>query len=466
MYILLVITTGLVAFGAMIIAYRRSRDSFHPLVYIAPMLVAMYVVLPLKLIYDDELLSFLTYDRALFVQTVCLLCVAAFCAGCLIATGNQRTIVASKAAATTIQFSASARARIGSAALLLGFVGTAAYLLGIYNVGGFYAAYGQAYGGGWSDYGYARDAVSLCIPAMILTLVVRANQPMNRKRLGQYVILIALFSLPYLLQGLLGARRGPTFLVIVAIGMSWYIMHRRRPPVTALALVSIIIGGLLLFLVTNRGNIYIGSDAETSTDVLGYFRAERGNFVVANEYLYGAGAMIYASETDNIYYGRRYFAVIFIRPIPRQLWQNKYEDVGVKGLEQNLGVGDEAFAQTLGWIGAPGAAPGIVADMWIEFSWGALGALFLIGWCYGRTWRLMISGNIFGTVMYVLLASLTLYLVFQTLEAMLVRFLFAAIPTYIVLRWAVGRTQARSTRRAFITHTQPVSMPHTTEVRQ
>jgi len=192
--------------------------------------------------------------------------------------------------------------------------------------------------------------------------------------------------------------------------------------------------------------------------LLQYFETNKEGQIVSNEYLFGAGSIIHNTETGNYYYGRRYFAVIFIRPIPRQLWQNKYEDVGVKEIEQNFGVGDEAFAQTLGWVGAVGAAPGIIADMWVEFSWGALAAMFFIGWCYGNTWRLMISGNLYGTVLYVLLASLSLYLVFQTLEAMLVRFLFAAIPTYIVLRWAIGSKQTRTARQSFITSSQSLPL--------
>ena len=131
--------------------------------------------------------------------------------------------------------------------------------------------------------------------------------------------------------------------------------------------------------------------------------------------------------------GTPLFCDPLIRPIPRQLWPDKYEAAGVDEIEENLGTGGKAFLSELGWAGALGAAPGLIADMWIETWWFALVVLYAIGLAYGRAWYAACTKGGFCTVTYVLMASLTLFLVFQTLEAMLVRFLFMVIPGVVCL---------------------------------
>jgi hypothetical protein len=199
----------------------------------------------------------------------------------------------------------------------------------------------------------------------------------------------------------------------------------------AVLTVGVVVGSLLLFLASNRDNIYLGSSWDLENKTLEYTKAGTGN-----EYIYGAGTILHFSMTNDYYWGRRYLTVLFVRPIPRQLWPNKYEDVGIPQIEENLGTGGEALTYTLGWAGAPGASNGIVSDMWIEFWWLGLAALFLIGWLHGFCWRRAYANGQFAIVVYIIMASLSLYLVTQTLEAMLYRFLFMIIPTWLFWKWA------------------------------
>ena len=77
------------------------------------------------------------------------------------------------------------------------------------NVGGFGGAYGRAYGGVWADTGYIRDLLYLTITALVLLLAARTGGRLSRVDW----LWIALFAGPWLIHGLLGARRGPTFMV-------------------------------------------------------------------------------------------------------------------------------------------------------------------------------------------------------------------------------------------------------------
>lgn len=439
-FLILILMTAALTLGSMINAYRRTKDTFHPLMFLMPMAFVLYVLLPLKLTLNGTLSNYFTEDQQLFVQFINLIGVSCLAAGCVVGE-NRKTSLKLEATHLT----ATARRKILHGAYILGGIGLSAYLLGITNVGGFSQAYGQAYSSGWSDYGYIRDAVAWCGIAVVFILLAHIDEPLSKdKQVILYSVCLA-FASPFIIQGLLGARRGPTFQILVLLGMSWYMMRRARPRFVVLLTTGILVGSFLLFLVSNRGNIYLGSDFSFENAKLEYFEVDNTQNPVGNEYIYGGGAMLSTDANDSYYWGRRYFAVLFLRPIPRQLFPDKYEYFGVSEILQNLGVGTDSFQRSLGWVGAEGSAPGIVADMWIEFWWGSMVLLFGIGWCYGRAWRLAVSDNLFYMVLYTLLASLSLFLVFQTLEALLYRFLFSIIPAWLM--WQLIGVRKRAVLR-------------------
>jgi hypothetical protein len=96
----------------------------------------------------------------------------------------------------------------------------------------------------------------------------------------------------------------------------------------------------------------------------------------------------------------------------------------------NMGVDIDAMTHVMGWVGALGAATGIVADMFIEFSWGMVFALFAIGLFYGRAWRNSVTLGGIWIVVYGVALSLSIYLVMQSLEAFIFRLLFMLAPVY------------------------------------
>jgi hypothetical protein len=322
---------------------------------------------------------------------------------------------------------------LGIAAMAVGLVGVAGYAYCILSVGGLGAAFGESYGGGWSNSGYMRETFLLTLPALLWLMITYQPGGPIWYTWGR----ILLVASPLLTQGFLGARRGPTFMGLAGLTVGWYLMRQRRPRLLVALLGGAFVGTLLLFLVSNRGEIHLGSELHLEASPLDYVKAGGGN-----EYLYGGALILHSQEQGGTFWGRRYLQFFFVRPIPRAWWPAKYDVAsellgGVTIEGGTAGLATNELKWTVGWAGAPGATPGIVADLWLEFWWFGFVGLFGIGWTYGRVWRMAtIRGGpwlpCFGVV-----TALSIYLVMQCLEAMGFRALFMLGSSTII--WYFGK---------------------------
>ena len=426
--------TGLTVLAFVVIAWATHRDTLHPLICIGPILIFLYSFLPLylSLTQREELRGYLDDRDLIYVETLNGLGAISLCLGILLGSPPA----AKDRPPRRWLPSDRVRRRLARAAVVLGLIGLAAYAYMLANVGGFGGAYGRAYGGVWADSGHIRDLQYLTVTALVLLLVARTGGCPSHTDW----VWILLFAGPWLIHGLLGARRGPTFMIVVALCAAWCFMRSRRPRLTTTTLGGLSLGLLLLFLVTHRDQIYLGSDFD--------FDFERTSRTIAfdarsgNEFVYGAGAILHADATGAYWWGRRYATVLFVRPIPRALWPSKYDDVaamlGTPTIRTNLGVGTDSFRETIGWTGATGSAPGLVADMWIEFWWASLLVILCIGWCYGRAWSKALTHGGMWVTLYVSMFSLSAFLVMQTLEAMIYRLLLLVVPGLFAWWYAGG----------------------------
>ena len=78
-YVALLAATAVAAVAAMAIAYTRSRDPFHPLLFACPITLFLYVYIPLSLARRGMLASYLPVDSLPAVQAVFLAMLCAFC---------------------------------------------------------------------------------------------------------------------------------------------------------------------------------------------------------------------------------------------------------------------------------------------------------------------------------------------------------------------------------------------------
>ncbi len=415
-----------IAVIGMFVAYDGSRDVFHPLFFIGPMMAFLYAWMPLQLLHSGSLFQYFDLDQLEFVQGLNVLGMLAFVLACLAAGSRVRE---PRSPAPKLSSAGCRRLLLG--ALAIGGVGLACWLTSIINVGGFVNAFSKSYAGGWDDNGYVRDGNLLLLVGVLLALGAMGSEG---PRLIN-VAVAALFGLPWLTQALLTARRGPTFAFSVIVLMGSYLIRNKRPPVLAMVAMGAFLGWLSLFLVTNRSNIYLGSQSALTTDVKNLSSIVQKSDT-GNEYIYGAGSVISAERRGHYFWMRRYGAQLLVRPIPSSVWPTKYEDFGVPELLSNAGTG-EGFADALGWTGAVGSAPGIVADLWIEVCWLAVPFMAVLGWTFGYVWRKAVTGGPAWKCQYVILAALSMYLVMQTMEAVIFRTLLLSAPSWLVWKWAL-----------------------------
>ena len=427
----LLLTTALVAIVGLVIAYDGSRDVFHPLIFIGPMLVFLYGWMPWKLYIDNGFDRFFDSGQLIFVATLNLIGVVAFVVCCL-AAGVK---MPKRRSETSSLLSQRQVKRLLTGGAIAGGIGLACWAITIINVGGFVNAYSASYTGGWDDSGYIRDgSILLLVGLMMAVISLSAGGPRMIS-----CMMLALFGLPWLAGALLMARRGPTFELVVVLLMGFYINRRKRPPIFAVGVAGVCLGWLVLFLVTNRSSIYIGSDFDVKTDVSNIVQAPD----TGNEWIYGAGTILSAQHRDHYYWMRRYLAQVLIRPIPSAVWPTKYEDFGIPELLHNAGTG-EGFGDALGWKGADGSAPGIVADLWVEVWWFAPVLMGLLGWAYGTVWRRAVLRAHGWSSQYVVCATISIYLVMQTMEAVIFRTLLLSIPCWFTWRYAMASAARRS----------------------
>ena len=314
-------------------------------------------------------------------------------------------------------------------------LGLIAWIYQLIHSGGLYAVYGRPYGFFWADTGYVSEAFQFGLPGALLLLLARSGSRVHRWD----PVWISIGLIPIVGHGLLGARRGPTFLALVGLGVMWYLARARRPRLGCTLLGGLALGLLLLLLLANRERIYLGSESSL-TGPGAAFTFEVGP---GNEFVFGAGAALNAATHDSFMWGRRYFVVFLVRPIPRFLWPTKYTDAAdylnipsLDHVEKDTGLTD--FTSTIGWAGAVGSAPGGILDLWLEFWWGYLIAVFAIGCGFGLAYRRALSLGGFWMAMYALMAALSIYFVMQGLEAFAYRMLLLGFVTWSGWRYATG----------------------------
>ena len=425
MFEALILIAALIAILAVVVALDGSRDVFHPLMFIGPMMAFLYGWMPWQINAAGGLAQFFERDQLLFVQRLNIYGIVAFVVPCCAAGLRARRRSEDEG---TLQLSPIACRRLLIGAAIAGGLGLLCWTISIVNVGGFVNAFSASYAGGWDDSGYVRDGSLLMLVGVLLALTALSAGGPRLPGLA----MVCLFGLPWATQAFLTARRGPTFAIVIILLMGWYINREKRPPVLAVGGLGLCLGWLVLFLVTNRGSIYLGSSFDVKTDVSSIVdKPDTGN-----EFIYGSGTILNSQRRDHYFWMRRYLAQILVRPIPSAIWTNKYEDFGVPELLHNGGTG-EGFADTLGWSGAVGSAPGIIADLWVEASWLCIPMMAVLGWTYGFVWRKGVTEGGAWSSQYVILSALSIYLVMQTMEAVIFRTLLLSIPCWLTWRWAL-----------------------------
>ena len=429
--------SGLVLFAAACLAWVTTRDTLHPMIYLGAMAFFLHAFLPLylELTQADELRGYLGQVELDYAQTIVLLGILSLGGG--VWWGAHGTLAHHHApvlltSAAPLRLTGAARVRLVRAAMALATLGLVAWIYQIIGAGGLFAVYGRPYGWFWAESGYLYEAFQFGLPGALLLLLARSGFRLRPCDL----VWIGIGLLPLLGHGLLGARRGPTFMALVGVGVMWYLARARRPRLGAALLGGLAVGLLLLFLLANRDRIYLGAEAEFT----GAGEAYTFEVGPGNEFVFGAAAAVNADALDSFRWGRRYLMVLLVRPIPRSLWPTKFADAArvlrIRNTEKDPLRTD--FTSSMGWTGAIGSAPGGLFDLWIEFWWAYLFALFAVGWGFGSAYRRALSLGGFWMALYALMTALSIYFVMQGLVAFAFRALLLGAVMWLGWRYAMG----------------------------
>jgi hypothetical protein len=424
----------------------QNGDTLHPLAYLMPMATYLYAVLPASLYGQDALQEYFSYQEIADVQGLNLACIVALALGCVAGSRSLRRDPR-KRSRYSLWDGPLWRPYLFRGALVLGLTGVLVFFIGVYNVGGFYEAFNSPKGGGWAPTGYLRDTKLLVIPAILLLYL----STRGRRWTLTDKIWLGVFSIPLIARGILATSRGWFFMGAAALGAGWYLTRNRRPSFAQLLVGGVAVGLFMFLLQALRSELYFGSGflsgQGASTPAL---VDEALNKSVrpgeGNEFIYGTYAFLRTRELGGFFWGARYFAYLFVRPIPSLLWPNKYADVGVEEITRNAGTLGSAEAGLTSFPELPpGQYPGIVGDLWVEFAWGAVPAIFLFGYFYASMWRRHLVRGGLWTVLYGGLIAFSVFAIMQTLSAAyFARLLVAAVPTILV--WKIARANYQSMR--------------------
>jgi hypothetical protein len=420
LFIIYVAVLNLLFFGC----WKRHRDVFHPWIVLIPQFIFIYGLFPIASFQSDpqRFTAYAGEDFLFWYQLLTFFLPLCLLLGVLVGARRMSSSAHWQPQVITNEMA------VRSVAVVFGAMAMGSWLLMISSVGGLEAAYGQGYGGGWDDSGYVREMPYIGMVGVLLAFVLRVNKGM---RAVDWVLVIFCIS-PVLLHGLLGARRGPTFMAAIMVAGGYFYFMRKRVSLIFAVPGGIMLGVLMLFLVVNRGDIYLGTELAGFRSPLEFL--EQWD---SSEYLIGSSVVLYA-EIHGGYYGAKEVTHILSRLTPKVLWPSVYEDISAFfGLDidfaVNAGINPTAIANVTGWMPSPGSAAGFVGAIWLEFQYLAPVVAFLIGCIYGVAWRKAIT-NVTARSVYLLLLALSVYLVMQDLDAWLFRLLLLGLPLLLTSR--------------------------------
>jgi hypothetical protein len=439
MYNSIALACGLVVMYFATRVYFRYRDAFHPAVFTAPLMIAGFSVWPLILNRNGDLESLIGTEYLVRVQVYYLLGLFFLYFGMAWRTKAVISRDGSFSAWQSLKRTIGgerARQRLVGLSLLLATVASLAFWNGIANVGGFDAAYSEYKGGGRSGSGYLGEASLLAYPAVLMYSISRQGRGF---RLQDWVLILIMVS-PNLIQGTFGVRRGPLFISLSTLFISWIVARGRLPGLFRTGVGVGVVSAIVGFMWSQR-KLWFSEEGSDTESGFASTLIPTAEMLSQNDFVSGVGNVVLTDYYDAFVWGKRWLVDLVIRPIPRQIWPTKYADVGA---DWKTGLGGTMFSEVeqvhaLGFPLPAGHSVGMLSDLYTEWWWFALVVLFAFGFFLRWLWVKHRTVGQIWTVIFLSGIGLCIYLPTQSFSAWYHRFLVMAVGTFISWRWIVGR---------------------------
>jgi hypothetical protein len=326
-------------------------------------------------------------------------------------------------------------------------VGLIVYVIFLERSGGILQSFSQAHGGAM-DYNvntaYLYDGPWLMLSGSVMMLLGAQSFRLARWRTFAPFAFLAL----YLFNAIFTGGRGPIFAVVTAYFVGTAIARRRNVTMWQAAQVLVVAGVGVFLMLTYRNQLHLGQHTPQNAPTLdvafnniaGASDYDKEHDTAAQEFLFHAAVIDTVDQTGKLEYGVSWFVFFVINPIPRVLWPEKLNPVW-------LGVNWEDIKENTSIGVDPGAATGIVADLYSRFH--LFSAIFLLGLGCGLR-RLFIRARSLSspvtTVGYVMMYAVSLNMFAQGFGAMFVPFGYSMAPV-VLFAWTARWTRRRAMLR-------------------
>jgi oligosaccharide repeat unit polymerase len=427
----------LYASGAVVIlaaqrGFRNTRDPLLPSVFLAPMLLYVYAFHPLTLYNSGSIHAiFPNPDQLVRPNLVNLFGIAFFCWGSNYES-KAPVAVDRKFVLFGDDLSPIQRHRIRQVAVLLSIVATFVFLTMVWSSGGIAKVLSQRKPSLQSPIGsgYYNELTKLGYPAMLLLAASRQGRRFDLKIASE----LLLFGAAPVLHSTMLGRRGPMFMTACTLFACWCIVRGRRPNLRGTILTLGLVGCLMLLLAGNRNALFQPWENEIDFSVLTN-KLTTGEISSGDEYVAGVGTIQVSHFHQRHFWGLRLFTQTFIRPIPKQLWPSKYEDMGMGWMTSDPGSAGfkiSDWKKAVGFEIQLGSAPGFIADLFLEFSYLFIIPCFLIGWFYAIVWEKATRLGGKWAILYALMLILSVFLIAQSIGAWLYKLLLLWAPCWYI----------------------------------
>ena len=351
--------------------------------------------------------------------------------------------------------------RLWNYGFVTAIVGLCLYVVFLHRSGGILHAFSQVHGQAMAWQGntaYLYDGPWWVLSGVAMMMYASSGFKLALWRKAGFTILIAALLADALLTG----SRGVLFSTCGTVFVGSSIASRRTPRLKWAIAVLAVLGFAVLMMLGYRNVLNLGQGRQ-QTPTLGQalnFTTSISPSDIAHgttglEFIYHGAVLTTVDQTHKYNFGLNWIYFLVINPIPRLFWPGKH-------YPESPGITIDDIRETTGLNIATGSAPGIVADLYMEF--GLVEAIFLYWFgklsrrLFGAAWRLESPLAFCG---YVMLYALSLNIFAQDLGPMFVSFGYSMIP--IVLYTLLSRANRRHAI-AFARHNDSNRAPRIPEI--
>jgi hypothetical protein len=326
-------------------------------------------------------------------------------------------------------------------------IGVLLYVVFLERSGGIVQSFSQAHGGAMAyndNTAYIYDGPWLMLSGSVMMFLGARDARRARWRMLAPYAFLALFLLSAVFTG----GRGPLFAAVTTFFIGTSLAQRRSVTILQAGRVLLIAGFGVFLMLEYRNVLHLGQQTPQNipsvdsafNNIAGASEYDKEHDTASQEFLFHAAVLDTVDQTGKLEYGVSWLVFFVINPIPRVLWPEKvnpqWTGINWEDIKENTSIGI-----------APGAASGIVADLYSRFYLFSAVFFFALGMGLRRLFiRARNLSSPLAVVGYVMMYAVSLNMFAQGFGAIFVPFGYSMAPV-LLFAWTARRTRRRAMLR-------------------